>query len=195
MAASKRFELQLQNPDLPELAQACALALQVLKVAKVETWRDLALAIQASNVEVLVNLGTLEISPEQQQLIRRHEPILCSLQNRVKDTRTVAVCPDCGGWFWTQSRVPSKCQIGWQCSGKPVRATATVFKKVVVDEVGSEAGVAAEPSQPELEPGQGQEDVARDEPDDRWFDHDARPDEPDPPADYDGYDEVEGSSW
>lgn len=203
MAASKRFELRLQAPEAPELVQACALALQVLKVAKVETWHDLALAIQASNVEVLVNLGSLEISPAQQALIRRHEPVLCSLQNRVKDTRTIAVCPECGGWFWTQSRVPSKCQIGWQCTGKPIRATATAFKKVPLADDADPTPALAEPDEAPAEDDPVVEDRPVTPPQRRRHDDDPyaddRPDDPEPPEDDhwdDGPPDIEeGTAW
>ena len=121
MAAAKRYELAVPA-DAPPMVQACSLALQVLKTSGVATWTDLALAIRADNIDVLIKLDQLEVSETQQKMLDHYSRLLTTL--RLKPARTVAVCPECYGWFYTDGRLPTRCPVGWQCSGKPVKASA-----------------------------------------------------------------------
>ena len=193
--AVKPFELE--PCDGPPMVQACSMALEVLKLANLDTWHALALAIRASNVEVLGRLEPLQVTPEQNDQLVRFAPVLSTLVRKPKATRTVAVCPECGGWFWTMTRVPTKCPIGWQCTGKPVRASAAK-RRYLVDEPTPVEPAQAEPDTEQaglpMDPDVRSQDAPQ-EPDsaprDTWDEPDRWPD----PADYPDEDAEVEDAW
>jgi len=132
-------------PDLPEVGQAAALGLTVLRFAHLERWEQLGQVLPAG----------LRLDDRQREILERHAGILGLLRAPVKigrtrqqtPTVTVEVCLDCGRWIVAASKASPaghSCRVTIGCPGPSKRATPAAK----VDALGSEATSAPDANEP-----------------------------------------------
>jgi len=130
----------LVTPEgLPEVGQAAALGLAVMRFAHVERWDQLGTILP----------GGLRLDDEQREILERNSGILALLRAPVKIDRTrqqtptvtLEVCLECERWIVAASRsspAGHSCRANVGCQGRTRRATPAAKLDVLAPDPGSE---------------------------------------------------------
>lgn len=123
-------ELWNIDPDLPEIAQACSLALGVLSECSVTSWKELCDGLSKLSGPVYKKFTGLSFEGWQEEILDEYQPEFQYL--KTSPLQTLAVCPKCEQWIVLNSDVPKRCLITLGCTGLPIKVTAAnkVSKKV-----------------------------------------------------------------
>ena len=119
-----KVTMLITPPDLPEVGQAAALGLSVLRFARVERWKQLDQVLPAG----------LSLDDGQREILERHAGVLGLLRAPVKIARTsqqtptvtLEVCLTCGRWIVAASKASPaghSCRVSIGCLGPTKRAT------------------------------------------------------------------------
>lgn len=130
MSAEK--ELWSIDPELPEIAQACSLALAVLGECSVSSWKELCDGLDKLSGPVYSKFAGLSFTGWQEEILDEFQPEFQYLST--SPLQTVAVCPKCEQWLVLNADVPKRCLITLGCSGLPVKIAAAkkIESKVLV---------------------------------------------------------------
>lgn len=113
---------------LPPLGVAVSLALSILRVAKVRSWRDLDGQLP----------DEVDLSDEQLDVLAAHQLPLTFLRSTRPKTATcpglpgvgMYLCPDCGRWgLVAAGPAPSGCTLTDGCAGRPVKIPAATPRR------------------------------------------------------------------
>lgn len=110
------------DPDLPEVAQACSLALAVLSECSVSSWRELCDGLDKLSGTVYQKFTRLAFVGWQEEMLDDFQPEFQYLST--SPLQTIAVCPQCGEWLVLNSDVPKRCLMTLGCAGLPVKIAA-----------------------------------------------------------------------
>lgn len=101
--------------DLPPVAAAAYVGLQVMHALKAPAWSGV---VEIAGREPVTK--RVQLTPEAQEAIDNHQELLPYL--RTSPARTVAQCPSCMSWGFTGKQpVNSGCWFSLGCAGRPVR--------------------------------------------------------------------------
>jgi hypothetical protein len=120
------------NPDAPEVAQACSLALGVLSTCSVNSWREFCDGLDKIDSAVYRKFASIPLLSWQEELLDEYQPEFQFLS--VSPLQTLAVCATCEEWIVINSEVPPRCLITIGCTGVPIKVTAA--KKVESNSLG-----------------------------------------------------------
>jgi len=129
----------LVTPEgLPEVGQAAALGLAVMRFAHVERWDQLGSVLPAG----------LRLDDEQREILERNSGILGLLRAPVRIDRTrqqtptvtLEVCSECERWIVAASKsspAGHSCRVSVGCQGQTKRATPAGKRDVLAPEPGA----------------------------------------------------------
>lgn len=149
---------------LASLPAGISLGLGVLAHCSVNRWEELLQRIAAHEGNTIKKLGSLALTPWQQNLLSEYDEEL-RLVHRSKPSASIAACPVCGMYVLIAGAAPGSCQSTNNCSGKPFKVTAP--KKIEVTPEQAEAILADEeplPDYPVRVAKAGAKDVEEEEP-------------------------------
>lgn len=123
MAARRtRIEWTIDEALSPR-ARAVAIALVLLRIAKVETWDQLAEKLTAGGEEAQALRESVNLPIDDLELLDRFERTLRGLRRAVGRgaaiKTTIIECTACQRWgFFAPSSMPKKCQWKLRCNGE-----------------------------------------------------------------------------
>ena len=130
--------------DIPPAFRAAEIALVAIKQNRCTSWDDLV----ARGVDP-------RLEPDQLNLVESELDVVRELRVVTSKPVTVVYCPECGRLgFHGTGTVPAKCRLTFECTGKPVKASATPKKILGPTEPEPETSAPAntEPAEPVGDP-------------------------------------------